>query len=965
MILLGFFSVNDNTNHNLSIVHLNVQGIKSKIDQLELLTNESPIDICCFSETFLKSHEVDVLQFEGYQKAAHFCRQNTSRGGVCIYVKHSLTYRKLQWISDMAIERHFECCGIEITDLNYVVVCMYRTPDSSINLFIQYLETLLHKLTLRTRATKNKVIILGDFNINLLVKDKKTDLFNNTLQIFNMHPTITEATRITENSKTCIDNILTNFTRYKTEVLNLGISDHTAQIIRVYSSLSFQEKYWFTHKRKVDLHLDIFLKYLSQANFSNIYTYDNANRAYAEFMDLYCFIFNLCIPIERVKVSYKKKANWKTKGIKIASKNKRKMYLKYQLIKNNKNYVSYKKYSKLFKKVVRTSKKIGNIRYINRSTNKNKATWGVIKGHSSQHNNIKTSFERIKLGTEELVDPTKIASTLNKYFISRNEANQVRNSTKLNDHNTNCKSIFINPVTSQELINIVKQLNNKKTAGFDGVSVQVIKSSLKYIIEPLVYIVNLSIETGIFPDDLKKALIKPVHKKGSKLEMENYRPIAILPSFSKIFEKVLLNRITSFLDANKILNNHQFGFRKGKNTTLAIFKMLKQVWDGINDKKTGIAVFLDLSMAFDCVSHEILLRKLEAVGIRGTSLSLIKSYLSNRYQATIIDVYNKDTKTLEQVQSVFEEIHIGVPQGSILGPLLFILYINELPNIIQHLCVMFADDATIFIPQNNLSISDFEKEVNETINKVTNWLEFINLKVNIKKTNILQFKSYKTEPLELNIINKGNKVKEINVTNFLGITIDCHLNWKAHINNINNKITKYCYALSIIRGAASKSVAISTYYGYVYPQLSYGIIFWGDSVNIQSTFILQKRCLRSIYNLEDTESLRDIFKTNKFLTLTGLYILELCLFVKNNEDTYYNLQSNRTCNLRSKYKNNICMPQINNTMYYKSCYINGIKIFNQLPCHIKTLCGNKFKQTLKEWLLAKAYYSVKEYYDII
>lgn len=123
-------------------------------------------------------------------------------------------------------------------------------------------------------------------------------------------------------------------------------------------------------------------------------------------------------------------------------------------------------------------------------------------------------------------------------------------------------------------------------------------------------------------------------------------------------------------------------------------------------------------------------------------------------------------------------------------------------------------------------------------------------------------------------------MKEIDVANFLGVTIDCHLNWKAHISKINNRITKYCYVLSILSGAASKTVAINAYYGYVYPQLSYGIIFWGNSVDIQSTFILQKRCLRNIYSMDDTESLRDVYKNYKFLTLTSLYILELCIFVK-------------------------------------------------------------------------------------
>lgn len=444
--------------------------------------------------------------------------------------------------------------------------------------------------------------------------------------------------------------------------------------------------------------------------------------------------------------------------------------------------------------------------------------------------------------------------------------------------------------------------------------------------------------------------------------MGNYRPIAILPSFSKIFEKVLFNRITSFLELDNMLDNNQFGFRKGKNTALAIFKMLRQVWEEINNKKTGIALFLDLSMAFDCVSHTILLSKLEAAGIRGTSLSLLESYLQNRTQSTVIDVYNRGTKEVEHVMSDFESTTLGVPQGSILGPLLFLVYINELPKITKHLCVLFADDATIFIPQDNLNYTDFEAEVNKTLQIVTDWLGSINLKVNIDKTKILQFSNYKTLPLNLNILNEGNKISEITETNFLGVTLDNHLNWKAHINKINSRLTKYCYALSVLSNITSKSVAISAYYGYVYPQLSYGIIFWGNSVHVNSIFLMQKRCLRNIYNLDSTDTLRDLFKNN-FLTVTCIYILELCHFVKTNEEHYFSKQSSRAGTLRTKHKYNMCIPQVNNTLFYKSTFVTSIKVFNHLPLELKTLQGDKFKNNLKKWLLTQTFYNLEEYFN--
>lgn len=940
---------------------MNTQGIKSKIDQLEILTCERNIDICCFSETFLKNHESETVQLEGYIKAAHFSRKKVCRGGVCIYVKNQISYNKLDWINEMSIEKHFECCGITVSDLNYTVVCVYRTPGSNLNLFIQCFENLLHKLTLRTRAIPKKVLILGDFNINLLERNNKSELFINTINFFNLHPTITEATRITAHSQTCIDNILTNIKRYKTEVLNVGISDHTAQLISVTSNLSFKEKYWFSERRKVDLYLNIFLKYLSQINFSEVFKYDEPNKAYSEFIELYSLIFKLCIPLEKVKITYKKRPNWKTSGIKIASKNKRRIYLQTQKEKNNQKLGEYKMYCKTLKKVICTSRKISNIRYINRSTNKSKATWGIIKQHTSSNNNIKTTVESINMNGTNIVEPSTIASIMNKHFIELNKTSDNNNKPQQKCLNQNCKTIFMHPVTIQEVKNIVKELKNKKSTGHDGISMQLIKSSIDYIAEPLVYIINLSIETGCFPNDLKKALVKPLYKKGSKKQIENYRPIAILPSFSKLFEKIIYNRIILFLDSTNSLNTNQFGFRKKKNTSLAIFKVLKQVWEEINNKKTGVALFLDLSRAFDCVVHKILLSKLEAAGIRGTALTLLESYLSNRSQSTVLEVYNRNSKTVEQEQSDFQNIVLGVPQGSILGPLLFLVYINELPLITKHLCVMFADDATIFIPQTDKY--NFQSEVNNTLDTVTNWLKEINLQVNIEKTKVMQFKNYKMSSLNLDIKIKGSPVVKTNETIFLGVTLDSHLNWKAHINKINNKMSKYCYALSILSRVSSKHIATNAYYGYIYPQLSYGIIFWGNSGNVQSTFIMQKRCLRNIFNLETTDSLRNIFKEYKFLTVTGIYILEICTFVKNNAEHFFAVQSSRLSNLRNKHKFNICVPQSNNTMYYKSSFVSAVRIYNHLSPDLKSLNGNKFKYNLKEWLISKVHYSLSEFYN--
>lgn len=219
--------------------------MRSKICDIELLLESRNIDVLCLTETFLRDDNAETLQLPNYKIATYFSRQKKSRGGVCIYVKKSINFKKIDWISEISIETHFECCGLEIPETNWYIICLYRTPNSNLCLFIEKLELLLYKLTIRSRALNKKIFITGDFNIDTLICNTKSQLFKNTLKKFNLLLTLNNATRITSHSATCIDNIITNHRNYKAEIWDLGMSDHTCQVIKIPCSISFKEKYWF------------------------------------------------------------------------------------------------------------------------------------------------------------------------------------------------------------------------------------------------------------------------------------------------------------------------------------------------------------------------------------------------------------------------------------------------------------------------------------------------------------------------------------------------------------------------------------------------------------------------------------------------------------------------------------------------------------------------------------------------
>ena len=286
-------------------------------------------------------------------------------------------------------------------------------------------------------------------------------------------------------------------------------------------------------------------------------------------------------------------------------------------------------------------------------------------------------------------------------------------------------SFFMSPTSIDEIIKLIDGLDAKKAPGSDGIPCFLIKMT-KYIIAPvLCNLFNVCMHLSVFPDIFKIAEVKSLFKGGDRRVKGNYRPISLLPLFSKLFEKVIATRLRSYLDANDILNCHQFGFRKSYSAELAATNLNDVLLKNLDRKDITCAIFLDLAKAFDSVNHQILLQKLEKYGIRGTALKFFESYLSNRWQ------YVK----LNGISSKLALIDIGIPQGSILGPLLFLLYINDLPNASNFFTKLFADDTVLSLSSQN--IVEFNKRTRREISNIYEWPIANRLALNIEKSKFM------------------------------------------------------------------------------------------------------------------------------------------------------------------------------------------------------------------------------------
>jgi hypothetical protein len=669
-------------------------------------------------------------------------------------------------------------------------------------------------------------------------------------------------------------------------------------------------------------------------------------------------LFETCFPLKVVKRKHSDNlgAPWLTKGLLKSIKKKNRLYKQFIKTPNSIRESRYKIFRNKLTHVIRKAKRSYYESKFESAKNDLKLTWKLINEVINKRNNKPSIPTRFLSDNETLTDPTKIAERFCSFFTNvgptlAKKIPPVDVSFRSFLIENNNAPIIIKPTDVNELRHICKAFKSGKAPGVDNVPTHIIKNSFDLISEPLVKLINLSLSTGVFPDKLKIAQIIPIYKSGESDSVTNYRPISLLTSFSKFFEKVMHNRLSDFIERYEIIYCCQFGFRKNHSTSLALTHLVNKITTAIDRKEVTAGVFLDLSKAFDTLNHEILLAKLQHYGINGLTLKWIKSYLMGRKQFVQI----KESRSSEQT------IVCGIPQGSILGPLLFILYINDISNASTLTeSLIFADDTSIFYSHSDPNY--LESVMNEELQMFDVWMKCNKLSVNIKKTNYVIFKSSKKKIPHNFIFCYGNEIlKQENTTKFLGVYIDQHLTWKDHISHICKKISKSVGIIYRSRFYLSTKTKLSLYYTLIYPYITYCNIAWSSTyvTNVNRIFYLQKRAVRAITNsnfrahstpLFSQLGILDIFKVNslyiaRFMFCYNSQLLPpifFDLFARNNQIHNYNTRS------AMNYRTHTCRTNLKQfTILYQ-----GPKIWNSLPTNIKdSLSLYSFKKTMIEFLL--------------
>ena len=518
---------------------------------------------------------------------------------------------------------------------------------------------------------------------------------------------------------------------------------------------------------------------------------------------------------------------------------KNRAYYNYVRHPNEANKTKYKKIKNIVEKHISKAKHDYYTNYFNKYSHDSRKQWSMINRILNRKQRSKNIVNKLVVNGNVINDTSEISEAFNEYFV--NIAQNLKDIggprevySTLNSSKRSRISIELEPCTATEIKEIINSFKNKATA---DTSMHALKHVSLEVTPILVHTINASLTQGIFPSDLKCAKVLPLFKGGSKVDISNYRPISLLPIFSKIYERVMHTRIYKFLNSKDAIYSGQYGFRKGHSCEHALLSAQHNILHALDKKQIAILLLIDFSKAFDMVDHKILIDKLDHYGIRSNALLWMKSYLLNREQ------YICNGKNKSSIRS----IKYGVPQGSILGPLLFIIYVNDIPEISRLAkFVMYADDANIIIYGSNMN--EIQSKIEQVISKLQVWVGQNGLKMNLKKTKYMLFanKNIKTNNIEIFIEN--TKIERVAHERFLGVIIDDKLNWAIHRRTLASKISRNAGILYRLKGTVPHKVILTLYYSFIQSHLCYCPMLWGLGSNsaIKSIFISQKKAVRAV-----------------------------------------------------------------------------------------------------------------------
>lgn len=956
------------------IYHQNMRFAAKKKDLLEEELRSLQPDYICLSEVALQEDEIENFTLSNYFLASSYCRPNTMGrgGGVAIYLRTGLKFENVK-TRHLCVAKIIEITAIKtkIGQETCILVAVYRPPrENSEDLEEAYTKLRMFKEDVERIYGNCKVVILGDMNICTIensTKRRNLDHLLNELDLKNALLGI--PTRITATSTSAIDHIYTNFPEdeYKAQTHHTAISDHLGTSICLNIKAECDSKRISAKKRKfsVENH-SLFTYYLENENWASVFGSEHTTEAYQMFIDKITGYFNTSFPETVQSKQSRKKGFEGHPSIQSMSLKAKVAELTriYQTSGTIEDKTLLSTAQKDYKSSLANDVRERNGKYIETATNKQKAMWEVV---NNDRKPTTTDREELCLQdeTEIVTDPHTLGNILNEAFLKKPQdaklkARRLCEQAGISEAMTTptpSLSFDLTLTDPQDVLNTIKSMKNTNACGPDNISTNLLKRNADHLVIPLTYIANLSFGEGTFPAQLLTSKVIPVFKrKGSRKDKNCYRPIALTSVFSKLLEKLFKKRLTEFLIQNKILSPQQFGFQTGKSTTDAIIEAIEEISKNSDAKQRTVAAFLDLTAAFDCVDHDILFRKLKGIGLGEIPLRWVRTFLGNRQQYVFVN----------GVASEVLQVTMGVPQGTVLGPLLYLIYVNSILKDEDENAkkIMFADDTTALVKGKNLK----ETASNcETVLKDIR-LEFAahGLLLNESKTNLLVMHHRGSEPMPEITLGEVT-IQPSPHARFLGVEIDSGLNWTAHIELLNLKLHCNLFVIRRLSIISPRKVSLQAFHALIMSHIEYGILAWGgtSSSNLTTILRLQKRGIRHILGLNIRDSCRDHFKELEVLTVPALYIFKCIMLVSSTTELTNIPRNGDTHDYNTRQRNEARTERHRLVTCDRSTpRQQGLRFLQALPGPLKDLFGCiTFKTKLKKFLTDKALYSTDEFFN--
>lgn len=943
-----------------SILHLNIRSANKNFDQFLLFFQIHKIDcdVIALTEAWLDEKDGSTYTIPDYTTYYKHSTQNKC-DGILLFIKNGKHFNPQIEIMEITGATGI-LVKLKVNNETTEIGAIYRSPSQREPQ--NFIDSIRDYFESRGNAQNATQILVGDFNIDLMPNSQERikENYTTSMSAVGLTNVINKPTRVTETTKTCLDHIFINKTNnIVSYIIPTTITDHYVTMLKLKDT---NPKHIPTLRKKTytKTNIEQFKIKIAEQNWTHILECNTIETVTKEFIETIRLKINECTVTKNISSNRRFIKPWMTSAI-LNSIRKRDKMAKLLINEpfNTQLRERYKTYRNKLTEIIRKRKTDYFRDKFIENKHDAKSMWKVIKQATDENMPKHEDITLLDETQNPIIDKIQISNIFNQYFINVGpnlqatiEINSTRTHQKLNN-----QSIFLTRTTTAEVIKLMQELKTGSANGPDNIPARLIKEVASDIAPVLSHLINLCFEQSKFPSEFKNAITIPIYKNGDKTSPGNYRPISLISHISKIIEKAIKVRVMEFLEHTQFFSKKQFGFRKQKSTQDAVYHTCSEIYASLDRCEKVLALFLDLKKVFDTIPHLKLLEKLENAGIRGTALDLFKDYLFQRKQRVNVAGLCGNNG----------DVVCGIPQGTVLGPLLFLIYINDFCEMdLEGSLAGFADDVSIVVRGKDWN--EVESKTNNILKQVKNWLDEHKLALNTEKTKLITFglakKSLPVSDLKI-VMHKQictnqtvdiattrtscncPKIGSVNCMNYLGVIIDKNLKWDEHINQLTKKTRRTFYKFLRLRQIVDLKTMKMVYAAFTQSILQYCILIWGGARKkyINKLFLAQKSVLKIILKRNRRYPTEMVLSEADVLSINKLYVKQLIIHAYKQPRTTPNHEYN-TRNIQT-----LQTPRVRAATAQRFCSYIAARFYNRVPNEIKQATDSKkFTKLSQPWL---------------